>query len=250
MATHKLQRADGSFIHYEKIDGAKDLTLIYLHGLNSSLQSYKAEIVKKFAAEKGVSYLSLDYTGHGESSGTKEDFRIGRCLHDTMDVIQEALDDRPVILVGSSLGSWIAFLTAERLPKQVRGVISLASGVDFFKDIWNHYLDDKVRAYLKNGGTLGPNETRGYFFSYPMFQEAEQYYLIDKGIKYDGPVALIQGDADDRVPTDRSIKIKNALTSTDVVVHILKGYGHSLHDGAAQELLIYSMERMLQKGEK
>ncbi len=227
MKTKKIKNSKGNTIAYTYIKQQNQPCVIYLHGLRSSRKSDKSMRLETFCVQNGYSYLAVDYTGHGDSSGAAEDFRVGVCLDDVLDVIQAEKIKEPLYLVGSSLGGWIAYLLSERLGKQIRGILTCAAGVDFLPMLWNRVFDDKIRAMLKTGAVLGPNEqTKGHCFSYPMFTEAEPYLLLNRKISYAGPVVLAHGDKDEIIPYQNSLKIKDALESQDVSVHIIKDEGH------------------------
>lgn len=229
MSEHILQRSADDYISYEYLRGGKALTVLYLHGLLSSKKTLKAENIKSFCVENDFSYLALDYTAHGMSAGKPSDFRVGQSLKDTLDVIQKAAAQSPLLVVGNSLGGWISLLLAEKIPQQVKGLMVLAPAVDFTENVWNHIFDDKIREALKSGVVLGPSEeTKGYCFTYDMFQDAAQYLLLNRTIHYTGPVELIQGDKDEFVPWQSVLKIKDGLESNDVRVHLLKNTGHRL----------------------
>lgn len=238
MSEHILNRTDTDYVSYEYIKGDRALTILYLHGLLSSKKSLKAENVKSYCVENGYPYLALDYTSHGDSSGVPSDFRISQCMQDTLDVIHHVSPDAPLLIVGNSLGGWISFLVAEKLPNQVKGVLSLAPGLDFTEDVWNYRFDDKVRTALKAGIVFGPSEeTGGYCFSYPMFQDAQAHLLLTRTINYAGPVEIIWGDKDEFVPMKNVLALKDKLDATDVRLHVLKNVGHRLID---TEILAFS----------
>lgn len=247
MTENLLKRTDGSCISYEYIAGTKNLTLVYLHGFQSSKNSSKTETIKEVANLHGLNYLALDYTGHGHSSGQAIDFRIGQCLKDALDVIEQVLQT-PMILIGSSLGGWISFLVAEKLESSVKAVIGMAPAVDFMEDMWQHLLTDEIRFALKDGQVIGPNEqTADAPWNYDMFKEARTHLLLTKGICYNSSVVLIHGDVDKTIPYQKSFQIKDALTSPDVVLHILKGYGHVLTDKKCMRLLSDELLRLIQE---
>lgn len=249
MNTKKLKNTAGHLLAYTFISPLTDKTpiVIYLHGLKSSRYSEKGQRLENYARNKNYGFLAVDYTSHGNSSGEPADFRIERCLKDVLEVIQAENISNPLYLAGSSLGGWIAFLTAEKLSAQVKGVLTFAAGVDFLPMIWEHLFTDEIRNLLKKGIVLGPNElTKGYCFSYAMFTEAEPYLLLNRRILYTGPVILVHGDKDDLIPYQNSFKIKDALESMDVQCHLIKGEGHAL--------LSYPMENaldlLIHKGEE
>ncbi len=237
MTIKTLKRADGSFVSYEKIEGNKPFGIIYLHGMYSSKKALKAEFVKQFAEKNGLSYLSVDYCGHGESSGTVEDFRVGQCLTDVMDVIKADFD-RPFIAVGSSLGGWIGLLLAVRMPSLVKALTLLAPGPDFLRDIWEGYLSDERKQFLKNGGILREKvDPIDFCLTYPMFEEAEPYFLLHDKIHYKGPVAILHGDQDNLIPPEKMFQIKDALESDNVTLYMIKGATHRLSDERSLHLL-------------
>lgn len=249
MNTKKLKNTAGYLITYTFIPPVTDKTpvVIYLHGLKSSRYSEKGKRLEKYAHNHQYGFLAVDYTSHGTSEGVPADFRIERCLKDVLEVIQAEQLVNPLYLAGSSLGGWIAFLTAEKLSTQVKGVLTFAAGVDFLPMVWEHLFTDEIRNLLKQGAVLGPNElTKGYCFSYAMFTEAEPYLLLNRKISYTGPVILVHGDKDDLIACRNSFKIKDALESENVQCHVIKGEGHAL--------LSYPMENALDvlicKGEK
>mgnify|MGYP003288903119 CR=1 FL=1 len=249
MNTKKLKNTAGYLITYTLMPALTTGTpvIVYLHGLKSSRHSEKGKRLEKYAYDNKYGFLAVDYTAHGTSEGLPSDFRIERCLNDVLEVIQVENISNPLYLAGSSLGGWIAFLTAEKLSAQVKGVLTFAAGVDFLPMIWEHLFTDEIRNLLKKGIVLGPNElTKGYCFSYAMFTEAEPYLLLNRRILYTGPVILVHGDKDDLIPYQNSFKIKDALESTDVQCHLIKGEGHAL--------LSYPMENaldlLIHKGEE
>lgn len=229
MSDKKIKNSKEYEIAYTYVKNENNPCIVYLHGLRSSRKSEKGQRIFNFCLKNNYSFLSVDYTGHGESEGYPHDFRIHQCLEDVMTVIVHHNIQEPLYLVGSSLGGWISFLLAEKLPKQVKGILTCAAGVDFLPMVWKHIFNDEIRDLLKNGGIIGPNEeTHGHCFSYPMFVEAEPFLLLKRQIRYNGPVILAHGDKDDIIPFENSFRIKDALESRDVCVHIVKGDNHSL----------------------
>ena len=246
MIQQKIKNNIQKTIVYDYIHNENQPCVIYLHGLNSSRHSQKGLRTKAFAEENGYSYLSVDYTAHGESEGEPSDFRVGRCLQDVLDVIQAENITAPLYLFGSSLGGWIAYLLAEKLPQQVKGVLTIAAGVDFLQTVWEKIFTPDIRELLKSGVVLGPNEqTKGYCFAYPMFTEAEPYLLLHRPIEYTGSVVLAHGDKDTLVPWENSLKIKDILKSEDVAVEIIKNGDHRLLSYPFEETL----QRLINKGE-
>lgn len=247
MTVKKIINGENRKIVYDWFFVPKRPCVVYLHGLNSSRRSEKGKRLLAFAKAENYAFFSVDYTAHGESEGVPSDFRIGRCLDDVLTVIAKEKITNPLYLAGSSLGGWIAFLLAEKMPEQVKGVLTLAAGVDFLDYVWKKLLPGNVKALLKSGAVIGPSPaTKGYCFSYPMFTEARPYFMLNRQISYAGPAVLVHGDKDTTVLPANSFKIKNALMSNDVQIHIVKGEGHSLSSYPMEETL----KLLIQKGEE
>jgi pimeloyl-ACP methyl ester carboxylesterase len=192
------------------------------------MDSIKGKYAQEFAAQKNIPFVALDYTTMGKSSGTLKDFRTGACLNDIQDIIGQTIKDKPFIIVASSFGGGLAFHIAKTYAPQVKGVLGISIYPDMLNDIWERLFTQKHRDYLMGGGVFeASEETKGNYFSYPMFTDAFDHQLLDKQIAYDGEVVLLQGDQDKISPPDLAFKIKDLLTAEYVQIHVLKGYGHS-----------------------
>lgn len=220
---------NGKKICYTVHNKKAPICLLYLHGLMSCRNSDKGKYLLSYAKKNKLGFLSLDYTAHGESDGNQTEFRVGTCLKDILSVLEYEIKDKRMIVVGSSLGGWLTLLLAEKLKKQIMGIMTLAVAADFTKLVWEYMFNDQVRSLLKEGKTFGPSEeTKGHCFTYQMFEEAENHCLLHRNISYNGPCLLVHGDKDDVIPYKNSFAVKDALTSSKVCLQIMKGESHLL----------------------
>ena len=246
-----FKRADGTFLKVEFVPGknTEKPGIVYLHGLLSSSKSKKGQYLKAFAKAHGISYLCFDFTAHGQSWGKPHDFMIGRCLKDALDVLEKYVKV-PQIIVGSSMGGWIGLLLCKFHPEKVAAFVGLAPGADFTKFIWDNLLDEKHRNRLKNGEILGPSEeTKGYCFTYQMFLDAAEHYILTEKIDYAGSVRLICGDKDQLVPYQRVFSVKDVLTSKDVQIICIKDAGHALSSPEELSVIAYTLEGILKQND-
>lgn len=241
MATQIFKKSDGTYLNVEYIKGKKDTTIVYLHGLLSSMQSAKCFYLKEFARQNGVGFLSFDFTSHGSSWGRPEDWRISRCLQDAKEVVTHYVN-APAIIVGNSMGGCVGLLLCEHYPDLVKAFIGLAPGADFMRFIWKNMISKEQKVLLKKGVVFGPDEsTNGYCFSYEMFKDARRYYQLNKKIPYTGAVRIIQGDKDVLVPYPTAFKIKDALTSQNVQIILVKGAEHRLSTPEQLDILGHTL---------
>ena len=220
---------DGFKIAYTKIKGKKPLTIISMHGLLSAQTFPKVMRIKQTAKALGVDFISFDFPAHGRSSGQLHQWRLGACLRAAEQVVAQVADkNKPILLTGNSMGGWIAFLLAEKCPA-VKGVIGISTGIDFTDFIWKKWLPIGAKMKLLFGQTLGPGpETKGYCFSWPMFRDAKQYFLLNRRVAFDGRVVLFQGESDKWAPWPRTIRLMQNLTSENVRLYLIKGGTHLL----------------------
>src|SRR6185369_4538762 len=124
-----LPRPDGARLAWRRVAG-EDPTVVWLGGFNSDMAGTKAQALADWAQAAGRAYVRFDYFGHGESSGAFADGTITRWRADALAVLDELVDG-PALLVGSSMGGWIACLTALAQPERVAAMVLVAPAPDF-----------------------------------------------------------------------------------------------------------------------
>ena len=225
-----LTTPTGRKLAYHKTDSTdKDLpSVIFMGGFMSNMEGTKATAFEQLCQARGQGYVRFDYSGHGQSSEKFIDGTISSWAEDAL-YIFDTLTTGPQILVGSSMGGWMALLTALQRPEHVCGIIGIAAAPDFTRDVAAQF-DKTQRAELaENGVVYIPSD---YGQPYPITQrfldDGERNILLDGEIALSCPVRLVQGTEDAAVADSKPGRIKNALTSTDVTVDIIDGGDHSL----------------------
>lgn len=240
-----VARADGLKLAVRHRPGSSGKpTIVFLPGYASDMLGGKAIALDAWAEHHGHAMLRLDYSGCGESEGTFADGTLSIWRDDARFLI-ERLVDGPVLLVGSSMGGWLALLLAEALGERVTALVGIAAAPDFTE--WG--FTDAEKATLANEGRLlrpsdyGPEPmltTRGFW-------EAGQANLVlDRGIAYAGPVRLLQGQLDDAVPWEIALRTADALRSDDVQVTLIKDGDHRLSRDADIALHIATVEKLME----
>lgn len=185
-------------------------TLVFLPGYGSDMEGTKALALDAFAEDRGVAMLRFDYSGTGSSGGRFEDGTLALWLEEALALI-DSLTSGPVILVGSSMGGWIALHVALLRPARVQALVGIAAAPDFTD--WG--FADSAAA-----------ERQG--LSPAVWQSGQQLLLLDKEIAVDCPVRLLHGERDEEVPLEVAFRTLRALRSADVQLNVLKGGGHRL----------------------
>ncbi len=221
-----LTRA-GVSLAYKRLAG-RGPGVVFLGGFNSDMTGSKAEHLAERCAAEGRAFLRFDYAGHGASGGVFAEGTIGGWLDDAT-LMLDALTERPQVVVGSSMGGWLALLLALRRPGRVCGLVGVAAAPDFVRRI-EAGLSDAARAEMAATGVwLRPS---AYGAPYPiarrLLEEGHNHLLLEAPIPLAIPVRLVHGQRDPDVPWETSLAIAERLVSEDVRVELIKDGDHRL----------------------
>jgi pimeloyl-ACP methyl ester carboxylesterase len=232
-----LPAADGTPLAFRRIEGRAP-GVVFLGGFHSDMTGSKAEFLAAWCAARGRAFLRFDYAGHGASGGRFEDGTIGRWASDAETVLTR-LTEGPQILVGSSMGGWIALLLALRHPTRVAGLIGIAAAPDFTEELmWQHFPAEVREAITQGGQWLRPSP---YGDAYPitraLIEDGRRHLLLGAPIAITAPVRLLHGQQDADVPWQHSLRIAERVTGRDVEVTLVKDGDHRLSTAANLALL-------------
>ena len=225
-----LQRPGLPDIAYHKLDGSGP-TVVFLHGLRSDMEGTKALALEAHCRTRGHAFLRFDCSGHGQSGGEFTDGTIGQWAVDALAVI-DAATEGPLILVGSSMGGWIALLVALARKERMAGFIGLAAAPDFTEDLmWATYSEAIRKEIVEQGIYMEPSD---YGDPLPvtrlLIEEGRNYLLLRGAIELECPIRLIQGMRDADVPPETALRIMECVDSTDVDVTLVKDGDHRLSE--------------------
>jgi pimeloyl-ACP methyl ester carboxylesterase len=221
---------------------------IWLGGFRSDMLSTKATVLAEWAARSGRAMIRFDYSGHGESEGRFEDGTISDWLEDALGVIRAKGGEAP-ILVGSSMGGWLALLAARALAEEGRklsGLVLIAPAADFTEDLmWNVFADDIKAAILRDGVFRHPSEysPEPTPITRALIEDGRRHCILGKPFKVGAPVKILQGMQDPDVPWQHAMKLVEHLAEDDVVVTLVKDGDHRLSRPDDLKLLVSALER-------
>ena len=223
--------------------------LVFLGGFRSDMTGTKAEYLARWARAQGRGYLCFDYSGHGQSGGDFEDGSIGDWFEDAVAVIA-ARTTGPQVLVGSSMGGWIALLVARAMPERVAGLIGVAAAPDFTEDLmWAGFSADE-QARLR---TVGRLETPSDYSSAPyvitrhLIEEGRQRLVLRAALDLPFAVRLLQGTADIDVPQAVALRLMAHATCPDLRLTLVKGADHRFSTPDCLALIVAAVEEILQR---
>ena len=213
--------------YHQPQSGAR--TFVWLSGFKSDMQGTKVVALERWAVDAGHGFLAFDYSGHGASEGAFEDGTISIWRQDTLDAI-DAYTDGPLVLVGSSMGGWMALLAALARPQRIAGMVLLAPAPDFTEKLLWAGLPEQARAEILNSGfTLRPSDyDEPYCITRALIEDGRAWQLLDAPLAIDCPVRILQGMQDADVPWQHAQRLVQALTTDDVVLTLIKDGDHRL----------------------
>jgi pimeloyl-ACP methyl ester carboxylesterase len=223
--------------------------VIWLGGFKSDMRSTKATAIDRWAQKAGRAYLRFDYSGHGESGGRFEDATIGDWLEESLEVIK-SLSTGPQILVGSSMGGWLALLVARAFQaqpdeRQLAGLVLIAPAVDFTERLIWQRLPAAAKAEIETKG-FWPRPSAYCAEPYPitrkLIEEGRNHLLFDSLIRTHCPVHILQGLKDEDVPAAHAHMLVEHLVGDDVVLTSIKDGDHRLSRPEDIALLIAAIE--------
>ena len=220
-----------AFIHEAGKDDGRP-GLVWLPGFKSDMASTKAAALAAWARAQGLGCVRLDYSGHGRSGGRIEEGAIGRWVADVRAVIDQR-DRKPLILVGSSMGGWIALLLARALApeKRIAGLVLIAPAWDMTERlIWAGLGEDIRREIMTKGVWMRPSAygDGGYPITRRLIEEGRQHLLSGHPFDPRCPVRIIQGMRDADVAWEGSLELVRLISSEDVRLTLVKDGEHRL----------------------
>jgi pimeloyl-ACP methyl ester carboxylesterase len=231
--------------------------LLWLGGYKSDMHGTKAQALAGWAAQQRRACVRFDYSGHGESGGAFTDGTIGRWLAETLAVF-EACCRGPQIVIGSSMGGWLALLLARALRARkeasqaasatnVAGLVLVAPAIDFTEELmWKRFTPEIKRELAEKGVWARPSEysPEPYLVTRQLIEEGRQHLLLGAMIETGCPVRILQGVQDPDVPWQHAKALVARIACDDVVLTLIKDGDHRLSRPEDIERLIRAVAEL------
>ena len=222
-----LEVAGRSIAYRHRMTGGR--TLFFLPGYGSDMEGNKALALDAFAEEGGLSLLRLDYSGTGSSAGRFEDGTLGQWLEEVV-AVADKVTAEPLLVIGSSMGGWLALHFALRKADRVKALVGIAAAPDFTN--WG---------FVDGDDAASKGLARGFW------ESGQKLLLLDQSIGIDCPVRLLHGELDQDVPLEVAFRTMRALRSADVQLLVLKGGGHRLSEPHEIDAILRTVTALLEQ---
>jgi pimeloyl-ACP methyl ester carboxylesterase len=246
---------DGTEIAYRRIEGAAP-GVVWLGGYRSDMLGTKAETLSAWAERTGRAFLRFDYSGHGESGGVFAEGTISKWLGESLAVFRR-LTEGPQVLVGSSMGGWVALRLIQELSKagegdRIAGLVLLAPAPDFTAELIEPALTKKQKRELAEKGYF--EEKSEYspepnVYTRALIEDGRQNLVMTGPIDTHCPVHILQGMADPDVPHTHALKLVSLLPADDMTLSLIPNGDHRLSRPEDLDLLVRAVEGVIAQAE-
>lgn len=219
----------GRQLAYRKARGTSGANFIWLSGFNSDMEGSKVTSLEAWARSEGHEFTAFDYSGHGQSSGRFQDGTISQWREDSVAIL-DGLTEGPQILVGSSMGGWMALLAARERAERVAGLILIAPAPDFTTELmWPNLPPEAKREITDTGLHMQPSD---YGDPVPLtkalIESGGDNLIFGGAYPFAGPVRILQGLQDADVPAAHAERLVAHIQTSDLVFTLIKDGDHRL----------------------
>tara|TARA_B100001063_G_scaffold111364_1_gene103982 strand:- start:22 stop:768 length:747 start_codon:yes stop_codon:yes gene_type:complete len=225
-------------IRYLKLDQKNSIYIVFLHGFMSDLEGKKPKTFFNFAKKNKLGFLALEYSGHGKSSGKFTNGNISKWTKETKILIKKIVKKNRIILVGSSMGSWISLNQFKFFKEKIIGFLGIGSAPDFLENLmWNKFSKNMKNEIKKNGIIHLKHGDYEYPITLQLIQDGRINKVLNKKIYHKLNVTMIHGNKDKSVPVNYSKKVLKIFRNAKKKLVIVKNGDHSLSSSKWLKLL-------------
>ncbi len=245
MTVQFLSTPQGRRIAYRRSAG-EGPGVVFLGGFKSDMEGTKALHLEDWARRRGRAFLRFDYSGHGQSSGAFEEGCIGDWAEDARAAI-EALTEGPQVLVGSSMGGWIALLMAREIPGRVAGLVGIAAAPDFTEDgMWAAFSEAQRAELAEKGRIALPSEYgEPYIITRRLIEDGRRHLVLRAPLALPFPARFLQGTADADVDQAVALRLLAHAEGNDIRLTLVKGADHRFSDPDCLALIEGTVEEVI-----
>ncbi len=212
--------------------------IVFLHGFMSDLEGKKPITFLNFAKKNKLGFLSLEYSGHGKSSGKFTSGNISKWTKETTLLIRKNIKKNKIILIGSSMGAWISLNQFKFFKKKIISFLGIGSAPEFLENLmWNKFSKKMKREIKRNGIINLKHGDYEYPISFQLIKDGRKNKVLNKKIYQNINITMVHGSKDKSVPVNYSKKILKIFQKAKKKLVIVKNGDHSLSSAKYLNLL-------------
>ena len=229
-----------AYFRFQKISNTKKIRyilklfkntqfIVFLHGFMSDLEGEKPNAFLNFAKKNKISFLAIEYSGHGKSSGKFINGNISKWSKETSILIRKYIKKKNFILIGSSMGAWISLNQFKIFKKQIKGFLGIGAAPEFLENLmWKKFTKKMKDETIKKGVYHLKHGDYEYPITYQLIKDGRKNKVLNKKIKSNIKITMIHGEKDNVVPVSYSRKVLKLFPNARKKLNIIKKGDHSL----------------------
>ena len=235
-----------SYLHRPRLGKGPKVSIIFLSGYKSDMLGTKATFLDKLSKKIGYEYLRFDYSGHGSSEGKIEKQLLSDWVNESYLLIKKKLN-HPVIIVGSSLGGWIAFILLKKFKKNILGVIGIGAAPDFTNNIIKNLSSIQKKIYMDKGYVSIRSDygEKPYKFTKKFIEDSKKNFILLKNLEINTKITLLYGLQDSAVKLKTQIDLLKLLKTKNAKLIILNHSDHRMSSSLDLNLLEQTIKNMI-----
>ena len=224
----------------------KKLYIVFLPGFMSDLEGKKPQSFKRYAIKNKLGFLGIEYSGHGKSSGEFTKGNISIWSKDAKYLIKKIVRKNNFVMIGSSMGAWIAMNQFKFFKKQIKGFLGIGSAPEFLTRLmWNKFPKKIKNEIFTKGISIIEKGSYKYPITYQLIKDGRKNKVLSKKIKSSIQITMIHGQKDEVVPMTFSKKVLNNFVGSKNKLLIIKNGDHSLSNKKFLKKIIKELNRIV-----
>ena len=220
--------------------------IVFLHGFMSDLEGEKPNAFLKFAKKNKISFLAIEYSGHGKSSGKFINGNISKWSKETSILIKKFVKNKNFILIGSSMGAWISLNQFKIFKKQIKGFLGIGAAPEFLENLmWKKFSKKMKEETIKKGIYHLKHGDYVYPITYQLIKDGRKNKVLNKKIYSNINVTMVHGEKDEVVPVSYSRKILKLFPKAKKKLNIIKKGDHSLSSKKRLKIILKELNLLI-----
>ncbi len=222
------------------------LCIVFLHGFMSDLEGEKPSALLNFAKKNKVSFLALEYSGHGKSSEKFIEGNISKWSEQTSKLIRKKTKGSNLILVGSSMGAWISLKQFEIFKNRIIGFLGIGAAPEFLEHImWKKFSKKMKKETIKKGIYNLKHGDYEYPITYQLIKDGRKNKVLNKKINLKIKVTMVHGEKDEAVPVSYSRKVLRLFPNAHKKINVIKNGNHSLSNKRGLKIILKELKLLI-----
>ncbi len=222
------------------------LCIVFLHGFMSDLEGEKPRALLNFAKKNKLSFLALEYSGHGKSSEKFIEGNISKWSEQTSELIRKKTKGSNLILVGSSMGAWISLKQFEIFKNRIIGFLGIGAAPEFLEHImWKKFSKKMKKEIIKKGIYNLKHGDYEYPITYQLIKDGRKNKVLNKKINLKIKVTMVHGEKDEAVPVSYSRKVLRLFPNAHKKINVIKNGNHSLSNKRGLKIILKELKLLI-----